>query len=75
MMYNTLLCLESQTFVGFASGSTTEEFDHLDLGNISQRLGRKLHLNPSTQTFIADPEADSLLTRKYRQPFVVPAKV
>jgi len=51
------------------------ESDHLDLGNIPHRLGRKLHLNPSTQTLIADPEAGSLLTRKYRQPFVVPAKV
>jgi len=45
------------------------------LGNIAYRLGRKLHINPANESFIADPEADSLLTRKYRQPFVVPAKV
>jgi len=45
------------------------------LGNIAYRLGRKLYINPANESFIADPEADSLLTRKYRQPFVVPAKV
>jgi hypothetical protein len=45
------------------------------LGNIAYRLDRKLHINPMRESFIADPEADSLLTRQYRQPFVVPAKV
>ena len=44
------------------------------LGNIAYRLDRKLHINPMRESFIADPEADSLLTRQYRQPFVVPAK-
>jgi hypothetical protein len=45
------------------------------LGNIAYRLGRKLHLNPSTESFINDPEADAMLTREYRAPYVVPAKV
>jgi predicted dehydrogenase len=45
------------------------------LGNIAYRLGRKLHLNPSTESFVSDSEADGLLTRDYRAPYVVPPKV
>jgi predicted dehydrogenase len=45
------------------------------LGNIAYRLGRKLHINPSTESFVNDPEADAMLTRHYREPFVVPEKV
>jgi predicted dehydrogenase len=45
------------------------------LGNIAYRLGRKLHINPSTETFVNDSEADTMLTREYRAPFVVPTKV
>jgi predicted dehydrogenase len=45
------------------------------LGNIAYKLGRKLHINPSSESFLNDPEADSMLTRPYRAPFVVPTKV
>jgi predicted dehydrogenase len=45
------------------------------LGNIAYRLGRKLPINPSTESFVNDAEADAMLTRDYRAPFVVPAKV
>jgi predicted dehydrogenase len=45
------------------------------LGNIAYRLGRKLHINPSTESFVNDPEADAMLTRNYRAPFVVPARI
>jgi predicted dehydrogenase len=45
------------------------------LGNIAYRLGRKLDVSPSTESFLHDPEADALLTREYRPPFVVPAKI
>jgi predicted dehydrogenase len=45
------------------------------LGNIAYRLGRKVHVNPSTESFVSDHEADLMLTREYRPPFVVPAKV
>jgi predicted dehydrogenase len=45
------------------------------LGNIAYRLGRKLHINPSTESFVNDSEADAMLTREYRPGFVVPAKV
>src|SRR5262249_2952526 len=45
------------------------------LGNIAYRLGRKLHINPSTESFVNDSEADAMLTREYRAGFVVPTKV
>jgi predicted dehydrogenase len=45
------------------------------LGNIAYKLGRKLHINPSSETFVNDPEADAMLTREYRPGFVVPNKV
>ncbi len=45
------------------------------LANISYRLGRKLHFDPKTEKFVGDNEADSLLTRQYRKPYVVPETV
>ncbi len=45
------------------------------LGNISFRLGRQLKFDPEKEQFIGDKEANAMLTRKYRAPFVVPDKV
>ena len=45
------------------------------LGVISYRTGRKLVFNPETEKFVKDPEADKLLTRTYRKPYVMPEKV
>jgi predicted dehydrogenase len=45
------------------------------LANISYRLGRKLVFDPATETFRGDAEANRLLTREYRDPYVLPAKV
>ncbi len=42
------------------------------LGNISYRLGRELKFEGSREKFAADPEANLLLTREYRTPYVVP---
>jgi predicted dehydrogenase len=42
-------------------------------GNISARVGRKLTLDPKTEMFVGDDEANSLRTRKeYRKPWVLP---
>lgn len=42
-------------------------------GNISARLGRKLVLDPATETFVNDREANALRTRpEYRKPWVLP---
>ena len=45
------------------------------LGVISQRVGRQLEFDPKTEKFVNDKEADKLLTRVYRAPFVVPENV
>ena len=45
------------------------------LGNIAYRLGRQLEFNPAKERFVNDPEADKMLTRNYRAPYVVPEKV
>jgi len=47
----------------------------IHLGNISYRMGRTLEFDPGTMKFINDPEANQMLTREYRAPFVVPEKV
>lgn len=45
------------------------------LGNISYRLGRSVKFNGTTERFVGDEEADKLLGRKYRAPYVLPDKV
>jgi len=45
------------------------------LANISYRLGRTLHFDPATERIAGDEEANRMLTRTYRKPFVVPEKV
>jgi len=45
------------------------------LGNIAFRTGRALRFDAQTETCLADPEANELLGRSYRKPFVLPAKV
>ncbi len=38
-------------------------------------VGKTLTVDLKTERFVDDPEADKLLTREYRKPFVVPDKV
>ena len=45
------------------------------LGNIAYLTGRQLIFDGKKERFVNDGEADKLLTRKYRIPFVVPNKV
>jgi len=45
------------------------------LGNISYCLGRQLEFDPESERFPHDEEANELLTRNYRAPFVVPQKI
>jgi predicted dehydrogenase len=42
------------------------------LANISYRVGRELKFMGDYEKFANDPEADTLLTRVYRKPYVVP---
>jgi len=45
------------------------------LANISYRLGRELKFMGDYEKFANDPEADTMLTRIYRKPYVVPEEV
>ena len=45
------------------------------ISNISYRLGRKLKFDPHAVKFVNDAEANKMLTRNYRAPYVVPDKV
>ena len=47
----------------------------IHLANASYRLGRSLNFDPATQRVVNDDEANRLLTREYRKPFVVPQQV
>jgi predicted dehydrogenase len=42
---------------------------------ISFRVGRQLSFDPTTEKFVGDAEANKMLTRNYRKPYVVPEKV
>jgi predicted dehydrogenase len=45
------------------------------LGNIAYRVGRALKFDDKTETIVGDAEANRLLGRTYRKPFVMPEKV
>ena len=45
------------------------------LANISYRTGHSLQFDTNREIFPGNAEANSLLTRKYRAPYVVPARV
>ena len=54
-------------------GVTSADLCHL--ANISYRLKRKLNFDSSAGKFVNDQEANVMMTRKYRAPYVVPEKV
>jgi predicted dehydrogenase len=47
----------------------------IDLETSQYTLGRSLTLDPKREVFVDDKEADAMLTREYRTPYVVPAEV
>jgi predicted dehydrogenase len=47
----------------------------MHLGNIAYRLGRTLTFDSNTMSCVGDDEANRMLTRNYRAPFVVPEKI
>jgi hypothetical protein len=55
--------------------------EHLSEGNgvkldgLEYRLGRRLTVDARNETITGDPQANELLTRRYRKPFEVPSKV
>ncbi len=49
--------------------------NNVDLKQTPATLGVALRMNPLTERFIGNRKANKLLTRDYRKPFVVPARV
>jgi predicted dehydrogenase len=49
--------------------------NRVPLDDSNLQLGRRLTVNPQTETFVNDREADTYLTREYRPGFVLPARV
>jgi len=45
------------------------------LANISYRLGRELVFDGANERFTGDSEADKMLRRDYRKPYIVPEQV
>ncbi len=45
------------------------------LDGLNYRLGRKLAFDAATESFVGDSEANQLLTRAYRAPYVVPERI
>jgi predicted dehydrogenase len=61
--------LHCQVYEGFMSAALPA------LANISYRLGRELTFDGAKEKFVKDPQADKMLTREYRKPYVVPEVV
>lgn len=55
------------------SGHLSSALAHL--GNISYRLGRQLEFDPVSERFIGDEDANNMLSREYRAPYVLPEKI
>jgi hypothetical protein len=45
------------------------------LANISYRLGREVQFDGANEKFVNDKEADAMLSRDYREPYVVEENV
>ena len=56
-----------------AIGARSAAFCHL--ANIAYRTGRTLKMDTSAGRFLGDDEANSMLTRNYREPYIVPRTV
>jgi hypothetical protein len=54
-------------------GARSAAFCHL--ANIAYRVGRTVRMDQSAGRFLGDDEANSLITRHYRKPYVVPENV
>ena len=66
---------------GYGADAFARMKDHLAndngiaLAGRSIQMGRKLMIDAGRESFVDDPEADKMLTRPYRKPFVVPASI
>ena len=49
--------------------------DLCHMANTSYRLKRMLKFDEATRKYVGDEEANKMLTRNYRKPYIVPEKV
>ena len=58
-------------------GRTAEHLksNNVMLDGLKYRVGRRLQVEPSKETFLGDNDANALLTRDYRKGFAVPTKI
>lgn len=64
---------ESDLNAPIEEGALSANLVHM--ANISYRLGRTLHWDANTWSFTGDEEANAMMKRNYRKPFVVPDEV
>ena len=57
--------------VDIEEGHLTSALCHL--GNIAYRVRRSIQFDPANEKILGDSEAGAMLTRNYREPFVVPS--
>lgn len=71
-----LEALNSQDDVKATLARTIEHLkeNQVDIAQSPFRLGAALEFNPTTESFVGRPDADLMLTREYRAPFVVPSR-
>lgn len=71
-MENFIRCIKTRRkpACDIETGGHIARFAHL--GNISQRLGRKLYWDGDTQSFVNDSEANAFAKVKYRAPWKLP---
>ncbi|HVO97390.1 MAG TPA: Gfo/Idh/MocA family oxidoreductase [Bryobacteraceae bacterium] len=76
-MANFLAAVKSRNYKGLKAdveiGVASADLCHL--ANVSYRLGRTLKFDDASRKFMGDEEANKMLTRNYRTPYVVPEKV
>jgi len=61
---------DADLHAGILDGHLSTTLCHL--ANVSYRVGRSLRFQPEVERFADDAQADALLTRAYRRPYVVP---
>ena len=68
---NFLDCVKSRKpcYAPAETGHRTITIPHI--GNIAMQLGRKLRWNPDAERFVDDAEADTMLSRKQREPWTI----
>jgi predicted dehydrogenase len=76
-MSNFLAAVKSRNYKDLHAdieiGAASADLCHL--ANTSYRLGRMLKFDDATRKYIGDEEANRMITRNYRTPYVVPERV